>query len=331
MKHSALGPIAQWALGIFFTLATLAAGAASFWMNVSFGLQTSVNWAVLFGLSDCLKIALPAVAIVLGWQVRTRILWLIAIGLSLLSAVSYLLETQGNRLLAAQHTNAVIQSAKTDIETARAELSAIDELLDVKTLTDLHKAKMDAAEREGARGSCGPKCEGLIKEADALLARLGKAKRKAELEAQLQAAKTTVVETPEQAIGSVNVLASLTGADKDQIGSVAIIVISVVGLLLLELAATLSDNAMGMLRSAYRAGKKVKVKSASAPDRAHLPTDAKSETLLKLQTRISNAPGDELVESKRALAALYEIPRTTFAEWCAGSVRSLRNPAHHLR
>src|SRR5688572_12339473 len=70
-------------LGILFALLALSAGMISLLINVSFGLQTSVVAAAVFGLSDGAKILLPMAAAVLGgWNLRRRTAWLIAVIIS---------------------------------------------------------------------------------------------------------------------------------------------------------------------------------------------------------------------------------------------------------
>jgi hypothetical protein len=73
--------------------------------------------------------------------------------------------------------------------------------------------------------------------------RLGKAKRRAELESQLADAKRTAKATPKEALGASDTLAVLTGGDKAQIASINSIAVSIAMLVILELLATFSGDA----------------------------------------------------------------------------------------
>lgn len=315
-RYSTLAPWAQWTIGILFSMFTLIAGSASLGLNVWFGAQTSIGTAIIFGLSDCFKIALPAVAVIVGWQTKTRIAYGVAVILSITSAMSFLLETQGNRLLNAQHQAAVVDTASTEIEAIRKDLDGIEESLNSKVLSQLHKEKSEAAEREGNRGFCGPKCEALKDEAAALLARLGSAKRREALEAKLSQATATVEATPKKAIGSVNTLVALTGLGENEVGTGVSLAVAILSLLVLELGAMLSDNAMGLCRSAYLCGKKAKTKTVKAATiETEMKPNREAQIKLKFQLMIWNSPGQQLVSSNRQLAEQFGVAKSTFNDW----------------
>ena len=318
MKYSNYAPWAQWVMGVVFSLFTIIAGLASFGMNVRFGLQTSVGTAVIFGLSDCLKIALPAMAVFVGWQLKTRVLYGVAILLSVVSAISFLLETQGNRLLEANHQAGIIKNATAEIERIRAELGGIAETATVAALKTMADEKKAAADREADRGFCGPICEGLKEDYANLLDRLGQAERRSKLEAQLTAALSTVKAEPEKAVGASNTVASLTGADKQTIGNGTAIFVAIFSLILLELAAMMSDNATGMLRQAYAAScKQVKTVKVVKVDMADTIEDKMTEAkaLTKVQMMVWNSPCHQLISSRRELADTLGVAKSTFNDW----------------
>jgi hypothetical protein len=138
---------------------------------------------------------------------------------------------------------------------AFAALSLISEPLSVAALEKLEKEKRDAVDREAGRGHCGPKCEGLIGEADKLLERLGQAKRREHLEAQLAATVQTVDATPVTALGSADTLAALTGGDKAGIAQHEAIVKAILMLMILEIIAMFSGDAGNLFARTYRARK----------------------------------------------------------------------------
>lgn len=321
MKISSTMPAwAQWVLGIFIAVLCLSAGVASLGMNVIFGLQFSPIMGAIFGLSDVLKIALPAVAVVLGWQWKTKLLYVGAALFSVFCALNYLAETQGNTLLEAKHRAAMISAARQDAESAKAQLAEIDELLGSDELKDLHTQKTDAVSRETARGGCGPKCESIQKEADALLVRLGKAKRREELEAKVDEATKLLKATPEKTVGSVGIISALTGIGKEQIGTSFTIGSSLFALFLLELTAMLSSYGMAMLRSAYTISTKTvktRARQTVTVDEVGEPVKMTKEIALhKVQMRIFHSPGKMLVSSRRALAEELGVAKSTFNDWC---------------
>lgn len=319
MKTTSLPCWAQWVLGIFIAIICLGAGLASMGMNVKFGLQFSPIMGAIFGLSDVLKVSLPAVAIVAGWQWQTKTLYYGAAVFSIFCALNYLAETQGNTLLETKHRNAMLKDAKIEMDAAHQQIAKIDELLGSTELTKLHQQKMNAVSRETERGGCGPKCEILQREADALLDRLGNAKRRENLEAQAENAARMLKASPEKTVGSVGIIAELTGVGKEQIGTGFTIISSIFAIALLELAAMLSSNAIVVLRSASGAKKKKPARSAktSSDVKAEEPTKMTKEIALeKVQLKIFHSPGRMLICSRRALAEELGVAKSTFNDWC---------------
>lgn len=321
MKLSSTMPAwAQWVLGIFFGLACLTAGLASMWMNVRFGLQTSEIMGAIFGFSDVMKITLPAAAAIIGWQTKTKAVYWGAAAFSVFCALNYLAETQGNLLLASQHRSAMIAQDGQEIAKTQALLAKITEQLGSQELDSLHKQKTAAVSRETNRGGCGKTCEGLQVEADALLLRLGEAKRREALEAKLEDLTSHLRDSPETTVGSISVIAALTGIGKDKIGMGLTIAVSLFALFLLEVTAMMSGEAMTILRNAYAASGKTAKSRQRQPVTLELVEEpvkmTKEIALAKVQMKIFHSPGKMLISSRRALAEELGVAKSTFNDWC---------------
>jgi hypothetical protein len=244
----------QYILAIILGLLAIVAGAISLSMNVAFGLKTGLVMAAIFALSDGAKIILPMIDAALGGSTPKRsIAYWTAVLISVLAATSYLLETQATRLLQSEKASETATSARTDAERIRSELASISEPLSATALVRLEKEKRDAGDREGGRGYCGPKCEDLKIEADALLERLGMAKRRERLEAQLAGVVETVQALPAEALGSADTLAALTGGDKAEIAQHEAIMKAILMLMILEIIAMFSGDAGNLFVRTYRA------------------------------------------------------------------------------
>ena len=246
----------QYILAIILGLLAIAAGGISLSMNAAFGLKTGLVMAAIFALSDCAKIILPMIDAALGGSTTKRSLaYWTAVLISVLAASSYLLETQATRLLQSERASQTATSARTDAERIRGELASISEPLSVAALVRLEKEKRDAADREGGRGFCGPICEDLKKEADVLLERLGQAKRRERLEAQLATTVQTVESTLVEALGSADAIAALTGGDKEEIAQHEAIVKAILMLMILEIIAMFSGDAGNLFVRTFQARK----------------------------------------------------------------------------
>ncbi len=322
MKLSSTMPAwAQWVLGIFLSGAVLFAGGATMAMNVIFGLQYSLILGVIFGFADLLKVAMPAVAIFVGWRWEIKTIRYSAVIFSIFCALNHLAETQGNAMLGSQHRSAMIERAEQEATTLQGQIDQIDEVLGSQELGALHQQKLDAVSRETGRGGCGKTCEALQVEADALLVRLGKAKRREQLETTVAEAVKTLKATPEKTIGSVAVIVYLTGIDKSSVSTTITIVSSLFALFLLEVTALLSGYAMTILRNAYAASKTKPVKTsahhAETLDAIDEPGKMTKEIALhKMQMKIFHSPGKMLVSSRRALAEELGVAKSTFNDWC---------------
>lgn len=321
MKTDNSMPIAgQWVLGIFFGTLALSAGFISMQMNWQFGLQASVICGVIFVLSDCAKIALPIVAAALGgWDMRRRIAWAIAIGISITAALSALLQDQAQHMKDGQAISRTIEAAQQDAQRARHELQAISETASVSALQQITDAKQSAAEREAGRDFCGPKCEALKDEHVALLERLGNAQRRDKLQARIDDATAAMAATPEKANGMADSLADMTGGDKALIATVVYVLVSIAQLAILELIATFSGDAGMTIRNAMRRNR-----PAKRPQRDATPAQPVATTAPK---RATKAYYQERLE-REFPAFADKVQRGELSVFAACVATGLRKPAN---
>jgi hypothetical protein len=249
-QHIRAGQAGLRLLGILFALLALSAGMISFLINVSFGLQTSLVAAAVFGLSDAAKILLPMAAAALGgWNMRRRLAWLVAVIISVAAALSSLLEDEAGRIQESKIAASAASTARTDEAHARQELASIHELLPAAVLQRLADEAGAEAAREEALGGCGERCRMQKSRRSEYLARLGLAERRDALQKQL-AASAGQPANSEIALGAADALAALVGGDKFRIAIMVSLVLSIAMLLILELLASLSGDAAMLLGKA---------------------------------------------------------------------------------
>jgi hypothetical protein len=309
--------------GVTCLILATAAGSASLYMNVTFGLTIGAGMALVFGLADCVKIIVPVMSAALGgWTMKRRLAWMTAVIMSIIAATSYLLEMQTTRLLESQMRTAMVADARSEIERMRKELSLISETSGMAALTKLEKEKRDAADREAKRGGCGSNCETLIGEADKLLERLGMAKRRDHLEARIAAAGQKADAVPVNAVGASNSLAALTGADQAQVAIWTGMIAAFLAIVLTEIVAMFSSDAGTLLARWWKDRKGKTRPKTNAPvltDPIDKPEPAgkmtKDRALLTVQMMIWNSPGKVLVISRRALADHLDVSPSTFHDW----------------
>jgi hypothetical protein len=237
-------------LGIVFAALALTAGAISLMINVSFGWQTSLVAAAVFGLSDGAKIVLPMAAAALGgWNSRRRIAWLVAVMISVAAALSSLLEDDAGRVQASQTVAEAASRARAEEAHARQQLAQITEAFSAQVLQKLADDAGAEAAREEALGGCGGRCRAQKTRRSDYLARLGVAERRDALQSEWAAAIRKAEARPVPALGAADALAALTGGDKFRIAAIINLALSIAMLVILELLASLSGDAMVLLRS----------------------------------------------------------------------------------
>jgi len=264
-KSSTLPRWAQWAAGITLMIVAVTAGALSLAVNVTYGLGAGLALAVAYGLSDVAKLTLPIVATGIGWSRHMRIVAIVAAAVSVWCAANYFADTEGQRLLNASHQTGQVEAAKNERGRLQDELAALGTTgnADVlgKRLANLDQAVKD----EAAAGGCGPECRDLQRDRDDVLAKLAKAKRKAELEAQLADVKSTISETPPVETSGLAALAvAYAGGDKRFWSRTIVSVRALAALILMELLAHLAGAAARLIGQAMKPRRKTKAKQAKA-------------------------------------------------------------------
>jgi hypothetical protein len=230
-QHIRAGQAGLRLLGILFALLALSAGMISFLINVSFGLQTSLVAAAVFGLSHAAKILLPMAAAALGgWNMRRRLAWLVAVIISVAAALSSLLEDEAGRIQASKVAASVASAARADEAHARQELAGIHELLPAAVLRRLADEAGAEAAREEALGGCGERCRTQKSRRSEYLARLGLAERRDALQRQL-AASAGPSSNSEIALGAADALVALVSGDKFRIATMVSLALSIAMLL----------------------------------------------------------------------------------------------------
>lgn len=247
----------QYALGIILGIAAGVAGAISLGMNWTFGLQFGGWCAVIFGVSDCVKIALPVIAAALGaWDAKRRSAYVVALAISLVAAASSLLQGQAQVIRDRAAAEQTTKTAHAEIGRISVRLANITETMSPATLRALAADENAKADREAGRGGCGKVCESYRATATAYVERMGQAEARAKLQEQLAAAKATIAATPDRAIGPADSLAAVTGGDRLQIATAFSIAVSIAQLIILELIAAFSGDAGLLIRNAIVSARK---------------------------------------------------------------------------
>lgn len=341
-KASTPAPFGQWVLGATLGGLAVGAGAISLGMNATYGLKSGLGFAAFFVMCDIAKLSIPAIAQVNGkWGMHERITWIFVFAISVLSACSYLMESQSTRILQMEASTKAVDGAEADAARARTELAAITETASVAALQGLvdtseasAKASDDKAAEE-AKSRCLDRCKGHQeaaaahrKEKAGYLLRLGEAQRRDKLQALLADAKATAKATPKEALGAVDAIAYLTGIEKARIANNESLLKMIMLLIASELLAMFIGQSTALLKDCIARRRKSAggpvaqpAPSASAPSDAESLTP-KEATLLKIQMKALHSPGHVLVSSRRQLAEELGVKKTTFQNWFKGWVEA---------
>lgn len=230
----------QLAVGGVTLAIAVTAGAVSLTLNV-LAHADNLPSAIAYGLADVGKIAIPVVAAAIGWTWQTRATLLVCALASMASVSVYLYDTHGAALFARDAQANTYAGTQADITQARAELAAITETGTADALASAARLASDRAAAEAANGGCRKSCIAAQADAVTLTERAGKARRRAELEANIAQAKAEASRT-----GAVQV--SGAGRQWFTAGMAAL------GLLLLETLVYLSIPGAALIAQAMRTG-----------------------------------------------------------------------------
>jgi hypothetical protein len=335
--HSGLG---QWLLGSAALGISLAVGTISLTINFKFGLQASLLAACIFAVADIAKLSLPFMGEMFGWNFGFgRKYNFTAYGVCLVTSITcagfHLIQDRAQERIDIERQESTFAGASADQGRARTALAELEnkEASTVEALdAQLASAKTLAAEAEKAAKEAGitcaqrTKCVAATAVRDKLVERLGLAKRRDQLKAELNTAKGEASTAAPKALGPADDIVALTGASKTAAAIGVSLFLTLLQLFVLEVLAPLSGvaamifgNAIERRKAAKAAASPVKAaKSAPAPVE---PRTLKEKALLKLQLMCWNAPGGVLITSRSALFQAFQadglaVKRTAFYEWC---------------
>lgn len=240
------------------------AGAINLVINISSGLEASHFTAVVYGLADAAKIALPIVCVAIGWNWLTRAAMAICVTMSLFCVSTYYLSSYGEILLKKQgmveeyrHAKDEVKRITGDVEQLTRNIQGLGVTGDSETLLEAARISKEQANTEEKKGGRGAKWNAANSETGRLTEEAGRAKRKAELETQLASAKMELknaTETlkrsggPKDVGGDAATLAGLINENPETVARWLATVKSLGSLILLEILTYLSIPAMLILR-----------------------------------------------------------------------------------
>lgn len=245
--------IGQLALGAGLGVLAITADAVDLQQNISFGLESNTLAAVTYGLAALGVLVIPAAAERVGWSMLLRGVALASVLLTFVAALNYHANSEGRRISQGQDKASTYETAKADAEAARTELKTLPaEPLAIAELEQLVSAtKKTADDQEAAdtkrmgEASCFSKCKDARKDHDAKVARLGVAKRRAELEGKIAAAKVEAKAGPEVPSGLAVMIAD-TGFAKSQGWTAAGVAWTIAELMMLaRIALTMAFASLG--------------------------------------------------------------------------------------
>lgn len=317
MKHSAVQRTGQWLMLTGSLGVALVAAGASMYISVGFGMKMGVILGVVFGLADFLKVYMPLSAYaqggLTGWRHK---IWLVAISLAVTAAVFHLVEMQGAKFQSALTANRQVETAIAEQTKIRADLERITETISVAAAFDLVEgAKKSFASAEKMVKELGIECaiRKACREAEAKLTAAKTVLANAEARDALQFQLANLKAKPKQDIevfGPAKQLAAIMGWDEVRTASVTILILSIMAIVLLEVAAA------GM---AIDAGKRIAAMAKSIerrpdPTKVDLSVDRSNKAVILAAVQAAYAAADEL-PSQRQLAKRFGVKPSTFGDW----------------
>jgi biotin operon repressor len=298
----------------------LSAGAATMAVNVAYGLKESEFRAFAFATADALKILLPLVAVLYGrWDPFRRTVWAIALAFSVYAALSFYLESSGQRLLNASVTDDERGASQHKLAEAERGLAAIAETGSAAALQALIHSAEDTAETEAkvAKASGIDKTQrklyrAAIADRDKYMLRLAEAERRDALERQRGEAQAALGTIKPQALGMADNLAAMLGVSRELVARLDSMLGAIVAIILLECATYMPSYGLPWVITS-RPKLVQKPQPAGHEELASTaPTDA-SAALFRLRLLILNSKG-ALTRSRRDLASELGIARSTLQD-----------------
>jgi hypothetical protein len=244
----------QWAGMCFCVAVALAAASLTVTFNYNFGAQLGPDFAAVFVFVALIVVGLPLMANANGgWNIGQRVAWALAVALSVTAASSHILEMQANAWTAAEAGKTKAGNHAADEARARAALGRITETSTVSSLAAMVKAadgkhaEADTAAKKD-KITCAERkvCRNALADLNALRDRLGQAEAREKLAADLaslSAAGQGVA--PVKTLGMGESLATLIGVDAAKANNAIMVFVTVLILILLEVAAGVFSGEAG--------------------------------------------------------------------------------------
>lgn len=187
MRKTNTAPLwGQWAAGATLLAIALTTGGVGLLINVTHGMERGPAAAILFGLADAARIALPFAAVLLGWSRQVKLTAAICTAISLYCAASAMIAGHDARHARQTGQAEAYAANRDDAGRIRAELAGIRESGNPVTLRQQAAQAGERAAAEEKSGKGGRYQAALAEQAE-LTRRADLADRRAALEARLDA------------------------------------------------------------------------------------------------------------------------------------------------
>ena len=300
------------ALGLALLAIALGAGGLSLTLNFVYGMRKGgLEYAAAFVLADLGKILIPVAAAILGWNRQFKVAVALCAVASVWCALSMYADRTSRQITAATVSTQQYNGATADLDRMRRELAAITETGEATDLTKLAeqaggRAEAEQTRRGGSEVRCKD-CEKWRNEAAAFTERASKAKRRAQLEEALAAAKSEAASS--QPVEADGMAAFIAANFAGQIASNARIIamgVALVAIMLIESLVYLSIPATRLIAASTRGASKPRVERPAKAERAEAAKPAKlskAEALAVLRAYCHSRGGD-VIASKAEMIKL---------------------------
>jgi hypothetical protein len=288
----------------------LGAGLVSMGLNVYHSLHIAL-WSVpIIILSESARIVLPFVAATRGWTGHLKATFGAVVVLCLLTSTAFLADSFAKVLLSRGHQESVQAQKTAKIGELKIAIAEITEKLSSKTLNEM------VAKEEGRKDKpgCGKSCLE-YKE------RAGKAERREALEDELKALTVeTQTAAPVEASGLGLLIGSVTGLDKETGSAISMILLAGAILYCLDLLVYLiipgaqycRQDAKNAKIAAFGGELEVRITKVKADGSKKVTKDEAYQFVI---SHLLEKPEGSILTSRRQLAALAGVPKTTFCSW----------------
>jgi hypothetical protein len=218
-------PLSAWVavpLGVLIIGLALAAAAVGLMMNIDFAVKEGLDvWkTAAYAGVDVAEFVMPVVIVARGWPWYKRgpafAVWGVFLVISAFCIFSSVANVEAKRMkevAVAENVYRDAEGRKKAADATLADPAVAHEHTSVAELETLAKETSAAAEREGARGTCGAKCESAHADHRKLLERVGVAKSRDAANATLRDVSQILVKGLPEPAGFAVILAGPLGVD----------------------------------------------------------------------------------------------------------------------